>query len=291
MSDADVKEYERIWKGIEKCVKQCLVDEYGCLEEMLYRYNWYPVHVHCRAIIEKHMKPLGVTDPHMFDKAVCWHAVSTGLDRDPKWRGICAFFFAAAMEIVMVERENDKFKKIRVGGESAGSSLHDLLRRLLHSHDDLHRKHDELIVSNSNLHQTVNEMRDKISNSNNANMFANHQVHINIPQQAAGPSGGGVGDIDLEKILELLMGHAREKNAAQSSAYGRESGPQGNVYERDAQSGWDSWNPEFVYQQKKSKGSPPAYTTKSGPQGNVSDRDPPQGNVSDRDPLGFKFEV
>ena len=242
---ADEKEYERIWNGISKCVKQCLVDEYRSLEEMLYRYNWYTVHVSCRGIIEKHMKPLKVVDPHMFDKAVCWHAVEDGLDRDPKWRGICSFFFAAAMEIVMIKHENEKYRQIRSteGGQAdhAGMNVMDLIKHLIRSHDELHEKHKDLTDSHSILHNTMNEIRTKVNNSNN---LSNHQqVHINLPPQAAGvhpawfhveggPSAGGwpfggqsVGgqpslsqpgtqteggfnELDMTKILELLTGHA-----------------------------------------------------------------------------------
>jgi hypothetical protein len=49
-----------------------------------------------------------IDDPHEFDKAVCWEVVSTGKDRDPMWRCICAFFFAAAMEVDTVQRLNGK---------------------------------------------------------------------------------------------------------------------------------------------------------------------------------------
>lgn len=239
----DEKEYERIWCAIEKCVKQCLVDEFSCLEEMLYRYNWYRVHVNCRSIIEKHMKSLRVTDPHMFDQAVCWHTVSTGLDRDPKWRGICVFFFAAAMEIAMIEREKEKFREVKSTGglpgqgssqaEHGGYDIGDMLRRLMHSHNALHEKHDALTVSNTNLHKTVSQIQNQMANSNNANMVANHQVHINIPShgwpQAAGPSpdvtysdpGSGVEGntqgVDMQKILELLMGYAANHSRAKSS--------------------------------------------------------------------------
>lgn len=245
----DEKEYKRIWKGIATCVKQCLVDEYSSLEEMLYRYNWYPVHVSCRGIIEMHMKPLKVNDPHMFDKAVCWHAVEDGLDRDPKWRGICSFFFAAAMELVMIKNENEKYRQIKStgGGQSGGQADHagmnvmDLIKRLISSHDELHDKHKDLTKSHADLHNTVNEIRTKVSNSNS--MSAHQQVHINLPPQAAGvhpawfhamggPSAGGwpfdgqsvggrpsmsqpdaqteggLDGVDMEKLLELLMGHA-----------------------------------------------------------------------------------
>jgi hypothetical protein len=96
--------YSEIWEQICPCVQKCILNDFSSLEMMLCGHNWAVVHVRCKEIISKYMASMHIKDPHQFDKAVCWKAVKEGWDRDPKWRGICSFFFAAAMELEVVER-------------------------------------------------------------------------------------------------------------------------------------------------------------------------------------------
>jgi hypothetical protein len=204
---ADERNYERIWKAISECVRQCLLDEFSCVEEMLYGKNWVRVHVACRHIIEKHMKKLKVEDPHMIEQAVCWYVVKNKLDINPKWRCICAFFFAAAMELAMVKRETG-FAKVEATGKEDGGVL-DLLRRLLKSNNELHDKHDAMKESHDRIHEILNNAKNTASNSQ---LVATHQVHINNFTQ---PSG----DIDLQRVLDLLMQQSHKKSTYSSKGY------------------------------------------------------------------------
>lgn len=114
MSDTKDAKYECIWKSIYPCVEKCLLSNFRDVQEMLHCNRWCIVHTVCRKIISRHMVLLCIDDPHDFDKAVCWNVVKKGLDRDPKWRCICAFFLAAAMELDLVKRINEsKYKNVK----------------------------------------------------------------------------------------------------------------------------------------------------------------------------------
>lgn len=146
MAESDDAKYSRIWKSMAHCVDVCILSTFRNATEILYGPNWKLVHERCKWIIEKHMKELNINDPHEIDRAVCWYAVSTGKDRDPTWRCISAFFFAAAMEMVMVNRINgEKFKSVGGSGvDVMRDKIDEFLREIRSSHGDMHRKLDNI---------------------------------------------------------------------------------------------------------------------------------------------------
>ena len=128
---------------MEHCVNVCIISTFRSAREILCGWNWVVVHERCVQIIQKHMKELNIKDPHEFDKAVCWYAVKSGKDRDPLWRCICSFFFAAAMQLDKVQRmERDSFtppslKKIK-NTDIPNMSRDDLIQLFHVLLDDLH---------------------------------------------------------------------------------------------------------------------------------------------------------
>ena len=167
-SESDEKKYARIWDAIFPCVNRCLLCQFKNVQEMLHCNRWCIVHVSCRNIIARHMAALGIKDPHDFDKAVCWKVVKEGWDTDPKWRCICAFFLAAAMELDMVKRhEENAFKRVKIqqfqrddvyhGGDHTGSDPHkeflELVKQIEKMYNETHQKMSEMhqrLVGNHN---------------------------------------------------------------------------------------------------------------------------------------------
>jgi hypothetical protein len=155
-SESNETKYARIWEAIYPCVDKCLLCQFKNVQEMLHCNRWCIVHVSCRNIITRHMAALGIQDPHDFDKAVCWKVVKEGWDTDPKWRCICAFFLAAAMELDMVKRhEENQFKRVRIhrvdtfhGGEYTGSDPHkeflELVKQIEKMYNETHKKMSEM---------------------------------------------------------------------------------------------------------------------------------------------------
>lgn len=198
--ERDEAKYSRIWKSMEHCVDVCIFSTFRNATEMLYGGNWKVVHERCKYIIEKHMKELRIDDPHEFDKAVCWQAVSTGKDRDPTWRCVCAFFFAAAMELVMVRRLNeDKFKKVESGKQESEvddvkRQLRDILREMQASHGDIHTKLDK-IRSGQGIAQT---------------QVAQTQVHVN--NHITHPGSAQSPDDFFKRIVEFMRSKGNANN-------------------------------------------------------------------------------
>jgi hypothetical protein len=148
----------------------------------------YTLHSRCKCIISKIMASLHITDPHAIDKAVYWKAVEQGWDRDPKYRCICALFFAAAMELEMVERiKNESLKQTTQTTDSGQSDLHkqllDLLEKMKHQHAETHEKvaqiHNHLVTQTNETGKVV------------------HIIHL--PAQ---PQSVNMDDL-LKKVLEL----------------------------------------------------------------------------------------
>jgi hypothetical protein len=140
------------------------------------------------------MKELNINDPHEIDRAVCWYAVSTGKDRDPTWRCISAFFFAAAMEMVMVNRINgEKFKKVGVVGGSGVDVIRDkideFLREIRSSQGQIHEKLDKIKTGNGITQNQVAQHQSVIHVNN---------THFNHPGAAQSP------DDLFRRIVELL---------------------------------------------------------------------------------------
>ena len=194
--------YGKIWKYISPCVKTQLYDEYRDVNEMTCCNNWPVVHVTCRTIICKGMDNLGVSDPHDFDKAVCWAVVKNEWDMLTKWRCICAFFLAAAMELVIVKREEErKFKKAGSSDDEEdppstvpaehGWSILDLFRRI----NDLHAKTADLHEKHDKLHEI---MKGGVSN-----VKTTHTVHVNVSHAAAPGQATPVGLESLESLDDL----------------------------------------------------------------------------------------
>ena len=155
-SESDERKYARIWEAIYPCVNKCLLCQFKNVQEMLHCNRWCIVHVSCRNIITRHMTALGIQDPHDFDKAVCWKVVKEGWDTDAKWRCICAFFLAAAMELDMVKRhEENAFKRVKIqrsdvyhGEDYAGSDPHkeflELMKQIEKMYNETHKKMSDM---------------------------------------------------------------------------------------------------------------------------------------------------
>lgn len=183
-------EYEKIWKLMAPCVQQCIIDDYRGVEEMLCCKNAYTLHVRCRCIIERVMKALEINDPHVIDKVMYWKVVKEGWDRDPKFRCICAFFFAAAMELDVVDRlkKQDGDRKIDKF-DNSGKSVSDLHKQLLDLIQKMQQQHAET-------HEKVHEIHNRLVEPGKVRTV--HVIHSNTVNS---PSTG-LDDV-LRKVLEM----------------------------------------------------------------------------------------
>ena len=235
VSGKDVK-YDHIWKSIYPCVEKCLLSNFRDIHEMLHCNRWCIVHVTCRNIILKHMKILHITDPHEFDKVVCWKVVKEGWDRDPKWRCICAFFLAAAMEVDMVKRfDETKFKKVDKPGKvgRAGDGIdHDTYREFLEIVQRIERMYSETHQKVSETHQTMQDIHTRMFNhpgipaSNPAIRVAQSSVHIyHQPHPES--------TVDANRLFQSLLSVMRTKSSSKNS-----------TPNSDADSGYSSQFPE-----------------------------------------------
>ena len=223
--ESDSDSYERIWKQVYPCIKECLVDEYQNVNEMLCMHNWPVVHTTCKDIISTGMKKLNIDDPHEFDKAVCWKVVEKEWDIYTKWRCICVFFLAAAMELVIVMRwEEGEFKKVKAtGGESPIKSdkdghqwsVFDLFKRV----DDLHKKTVALDEKHDKIHDKLHEIMKNTSN-NVQNATNTQVVHVTYghpyghPSQALIPAPKAADNASadgLEELMRKILDIARTK--------------------------------------------------------------------------------
>lgn len=176
------KKYERIWKSMEHCVNVCILSTFRTAREMLCGWNWNVVHENCVRIIQKHMKELNIKDPHEIDKAVCWYAVKTGKDRDPLWRCLCAFFFAAGMQLDKQRRmdaeqfekveasKSDKSDKSDQSNQSQNDLLVEILRELKDSHGEMHQKLD--VVRSKLAHDNSVYTSNSTTHDNSVNTFS-----------------------------------------------------------------------------------------------------------------------
>ena len=167
--ERDEIRYARIWKSMEHCVNVCILSTFRSAREMLCGWNWSVVHERCVHIIQKHMKELNIKDPHEFDKAVCWYAVSTGKDRDPLWRCICSFFFAAGMQLDKQQRmDAEEFAKV----EASKSEKSDKSDKSYQSRDDMLT---EILKELRNSHKKLDDVKSKLIQDNSVNMSNRHQ--------------------------------------------------------------------------------------------------------------------
>ena len=190
-------ECEKIWKLMAPCVQQCILDDYRGVEEMLCCKNAYMLHARCRCIIEQVMKALEIKDPHVIDKAMYWKVVKEGWDRDPKFRCICAFFFAAAMELDVVDRlkRQNGDRKIDTVDKS-GNSVSDLHKQLLDLIQKMQQQHAET-------HGKVHEIHDRLVQPGNVRTV--HVIHSNTVNS---PSTG------LDDVLRKVLDMSREAPSA-----------------------------------------------------------------------------
>ena len=222
--EGDEKKYALIWKSMEHCVSVCILNTFRSAREIFCQWNWVVVHERCRHIIQNGMKELHIKDPHEFDKAVCWHAVTTGKDRDPLWRCICSFFFAAAMELDKQKRmEEEQFKKVEESkslnrpdqsDKSRNELLDELLRELKNSHSEMHQKLDEVkskLVQGSPGNSVNQTQVSQVSNST-----VNHH-HIYTPPSSTQHPTQSLDDF-LKKILLEIKGTS-PKGKDQNSPY------------------------------------------------------------------------
>ena len=218
----DIK-YAKIWKAMEHCVNVCILGTFRSVNEMLCGLNWVVVHERCRHIIEKHMKAMNIDDPHEFDKAVCWEAVSTGKDRDPMWRCICAFFFAAAMEVDKVKRLNgEKFKKAGiVESDDRDKKIWDILNDLRNSHGETHTKVEEMLKRLGG-HGSQAQQNQHVTNVNN-HIHNTNQGYMAIPAQ------------NLDEFIKKIVNELRPSGSKSpfNPSYKPPSDSSGNVYDRE----------------------------------------------------------
>ena len=197
--------YDRIWKSMEHCVNVCILSTFRSAREILSGWNWAVVHERCVQIIQKHMKELNIRDPHEFDKAVCWYAVKSGKDRDPLWRCICSFFFAAAMQLDKVQRmERDSFKKIKNPDipNMSRDDLIQILKELKESHGDMHGKLDEM---RGRLIHSVNQTQvSQVNNVTNHHHAPTGQIGRINPTNPMNPTQS------LADFLKDLLGDTKD---------------------------------------------------------------------------------
>ncbi len=138
-----------------------------------------------------------------------------------KWRCICVFFLAAAMEISIVMRENERFRRVKAESSRAGRSdkydseqtkqsgdkiptavpvpadnnwsMFSFMKRIemLHNstagrQDDIHKSTSDLHKKHDELRKSINDLHDtlktKSSNTNGGNAQGTMQVvHVNYP--------------------------------------------------------------------------------------------------------------
>lgn len=227
--------YERIWKHVYPLIKKLLIDDYQSVNEMLCMHNWPVVHTTCRNIISKGMVALRISNPHAFDKAVCWKVVTMEWDLYTKWRCVCVFFLAAAMELVMVKRwEDGRFERVKAGEDSTAKcpatnkgcstdaphpwSILDLFNRM----DDLHRQTVDLHAKHDRLHEMHRDMQESMKHSVKS---ANTQVvHVtyggpHAPSQALipfvghdSPSAPPPSAVDLDDFMRRILEIMRANN-------------------------------------------------------------------------------
>lgn len=199
---------------------------------MLCKYNWPVVHTTCRSIISTGMKKLKIDDPHEFDKAVLWEVVKNELDLSTKWRCICVFFLAAAMELVIEKRwKEGEFKKVAASEKESDSNnpakkddgawnFFDLFKKI----DDLHKKTVDLHEKHDRLHDMLKNASNNARNAQNTNTQVVHvnyshviphpsQALIPVPSSVSVPQAAGPpSPADLEALMLKILQIAQAKN-------------------------------------------------------------------------------
>lgn len=231
--ESDDAEYARIWKSIFPCVDKCILSHFRNVQEMLHCSRWCIVHVTCRNIILRHMQVLHVDDPHEFDKAVYWKVMKEGWDRDPKWRCICAFFLAAAMEIDMVSRcTEERFKKAESVGrgdqpvfdEAKYRDFMDIVRSIERMYQETHNKvsamhHDmgEIHRKVSALHHGKDGGHDPLKTSSTGYYPHASGSSAHVTQSGASKSGLDINNL-FQKMLDIMRSEPpRDKSSQKTS--------------------------------------------------------------------------
>jgi hypothetical protein len=171
----DSDKYNSIWNKIAPCVT-CLIGRFRNVDEMLCFGRWRIVFETCKKIIQNNLT--SDQDPHDFDKAILWKAVTSGLDGDPRWRCVCTFFLAAAMEIVLIKKvEGGTFRKQAVKSsdfngvqrkEFTGSPKQDSVIDKGSGLDKISDHHMEILDLLRRIQQQIEMTHEKIDRTNNA---------------------------------------------------------------------------------------------------------------------------
>ena len=258
-TDKTEKRYELIWKTIQPCIKQCLLDNYKNVPEMLCGRNWIDVLWACKCIITKHTKELRSTDPHEFDRAICWKVVSGGWT-DPKWRCICAFFLVAAMELEIVKKEDERFAKVKaersdlenhpgVGKDHPHWSIFDLIRRVDEKHsenfEEVKDKHNAFVKLTRD---NINDLHRKSGGGNGGNGGngmsgasgvgdVQQVVHVNfhhgIPPASNYPPLDPHSSYNLDEIMKKVMEIIKAGGVGPPKYAAPNESTKGNVWDRE----------------------------------------------------------
>lgn len=298
--------YEQIWRAIQPCVKKCLYDNYKNVPEMLCGRNWIDVLLYCRDIIKKHTKELQSTDPHEFDRALCWKVVGQGWT-DPKWRCICGFFLVAAMELEIVKKEEERFAKIKysngitipiVPTDHPHWSIFDLIKRLNTQHHESVGKFDAKIAKQG---ESFNELRNKhngfvrVVDRDLTNLENNHSDLVDLmvdhvfdrKSHSGGMGGmggmGGSGVNDMRNVVHVNL-HNLPNMPAGYGGYTPPAGPGDSPEFSDPHS---TYNLDQILQKvleivKAGGVGPP----KGQSNGNMANKT----NVWEREPLGLRYD-
>ena len=205
---ADEHHYEDIWKRMSHCIESCILGTFRNVPEMLCGCNWVVVNVTCKKIIAENMNELKDNDPFDFSTAVFKHVIKEGWDRDPKWRAICAFFLAAAMELDKARRlEEGKFKEVKSvkgDGDSEIERLKREIEKLKNEHSDTRDKVDEIHgkIEKGQMLQPGNSVAT-------VNVHNNHTIH----------GADEMFKLILDKIKEGKIGIANQKKYSPKGFY------------------------------------------------------------------------
>ena len=184
------EEQRRIWGHMNHCVEKCLLDNFKNSSEMLSRYNWCVVLRLCIHIIQKEMISLKVVNPFIISSTVTQHAMESDLDRDPKWRCICSFFVAAAIEINVMKKLEEKEELLRkeqrgdnveiptaIPVDRGGGSKDELIKELMRQIRELKDVHD--MTSNK-----VSQIHDKLHRPSSDRKHTKVTIHA-VPAENA----------------------------------------------------------------------------------------------------------
>jgi hypothetical protein len=217
--DNDQERYTLIWKRIAPGV-QCLIGRFRDVDEMLCFGRWRIVLETCKKIIQNNI--LSEQDPHDFDKALLWKVVTSGLDGDRRWRCVCTFFLAAAMEMVLIKKmesggfkqqhavnRNGSFSESQNPSEVGGAKASEL--------GDSHKEIIELLKKireqNDTTHKKIAETHNIITDVPVA------QPVLNPSQIPGGVRVDTADSLVLQDLLKRVLGYAEDSDSSRQPQY------------------------------------------------------------------------